>query len=376
MALLSYSDFLYQCRIYDGSGNLVGLYDDLISLQYRKVVNGIGMAVLTVPETHAIISQLVDDLLLNVYFTYRPQSGGEITDQQDFVGLYRDKQIATDSDGNVHYLLYFMGSIEVLSRNIVAYPSGTNLRSQFTTRAIATISKEVVQYNCTSLATTGNSRLRNANVVRGLDATLGSGRDPTTSTINYSCAYRNVLEVVQELAQLGVYDFDVVFDKASYGNNLYYLQYDLLGTDRSTTLIFDLNLDNIQGANLNGERLKEKTVAIVGGQGQGSSRTTVIRTGTNQSASNDYEIFVDARSNTSTELNSIGDAKMTELEARTSIDVDIAPSSGYVYRRDYGLGDLVTVSFADTLVVKKINVVEVAFDQDQNVKIRIELVDA
>ena len=269
-----------------------------------------------------------------------------------------------------------MGSIEVLSRNIVAYPAGTNLRSQFTTRAIATISKEVVQYNCTSLATTGNSRLRDANVVRGLVATLGSGRDPTTSTINYSCAYRNVLEVVQELAQLGVYDFDVVFDKASYGNSLYYLQYDLLGTDRSTTLVFDLNLDNIQGANLNGERLKEKTVAIVGGQGQGSIRTTVIRTGTNQSASNDYEIFVDARSNTSTELNSIGDAKMAELEARTSIDVDIAPSSGYVYRRDYGLGDLVTVSFADTLVVKKINVVEVAFDQDQNVKIRIELVDA
>ena len=376
MALLSYSDFLYQCRIYDSSGNLVGLYDDLVALQYKKIVNGIGMAVLTVPETHAIISQLADDLLLNIYFTYRPQSGGEITDQQDFVGLYRDKQIATDSNGNVHYLLYFMGSIEVLSRNIVAYPAGTNLRSQFTTRAIATISKEVVQYNCTSLATTGNSRLRDANVVRGLVATLGSGRDPTTSTINYSCAYRNVLEVVQELAQLGVYDFDVVFDKASYGNSLYYLQYDLLGTDRSTTLVFDLNLDNIQGANLNGERLKEKTVAIVGGQGQGSSRTTVIRTGTNQSASNDYEIFVDARSNTSTELNSIGDAKLADAEARTSIDVDIAPSSGYVYRRDYGLGDLVTVSFADTLVVKKINVVEVAFDQDQNVKIRIELVDA
>ena len=355
---------------------MVGLYDDLVALQYKKIVNGIGMAVLTVPETHAIISQLADDLLLNIYFTYRPLTGGEITDQQDFVGLYRDKQIGTDQDGNVHYLLYFMGSIEVLSRNIVAYPAGTNLRSQFTTRAIATISKEVVQYNCTSLATTGNSRLRDANVVRGLVATLGSGRDPTTSTINYSCAYRNVLEVVQELAQLGVYDFDVVFDKASYGNSLYYLQYDLLGTDRSTTLVFDLNLDNIQGANLNGERLKEKTVAIVGGQGQGSSRTTVIRTGTNQSASNDYEIFVDARSNTSTELNSIGDAKMAELEARTSIDVDIAPSSGYVYRRDYGLGDLVTVSFADTLVVKKINVVEVAFDQDQNVKIRIELVDA
>ena len=46
------------------------------SLCNTKIVNGIGMAVLTVPETHAIISQLADDLLLNIYFTYRPLTGG------------------------------------------------------------------------------------------------------------------------------------------------------------------------------------------------------------------------------------------------------------------------------------------------------------
>lgn len=377
MALLSYSDYLYQCRIYDSSGNLVGLYDDLVSLQYKKIVNSIGMAVLTVRDTHPIISQLADDLLLNVYFTYRPQAVGEITDQQDFVGLYRDKQIATDTDGNTHYLLYFMGSIEVLNRNIIAFSAGTVNKSQWTGSSIDSIARTAVQYNCTSFATTANGRLRNAIVIRNLDSNTSSGRDPVTSGINYSAPYRNVLEVNQELAQLGGFDFDVVFDKANLGNALHYQQFaGQLGTDKSTTIIFDLNLDNIQGANLNGERLKEKTVAIVGGQGQGSARVTAIRTGANRSASNDYEIFVDARSNTSTELNSIGDAKMTELEARTSIDVDIAPSSGYVYRRDYGLGDLVTVSFAGTFVVKKINVVEVTFDQDQNTKIRIELVDA
>lgn len=372
MALLSYSDYLYQCRIYDGSGNLVGLYDDLVSLQYKKIVNSIGMAVLTVPDTHAIISQLADDLLLNVYFTYRPLSGGEITDVQDFVGLYRDKQIATDADGNVHYLLYFMSAMDAINRNIVAFNSGVTGKSQWSGIAVAIIANDVVLYNCTASATTGNSRLRNANVVRGLTA---SGAVGGTPTINYSAAYRNVLEINQEMAKLGGFDFDVIYDPLV--GHIAYKQYaGQLGTDKSTTIIFDLNLDNIMAANLNGERLKEKTVAIVGGQGTGSSRTTAIRTGTNQSASNDYEIFVDARSNTSTELNSIGDAKMYDLEARTSIDVDIAPSSGYVYRRDYGLGDLVTVSFANTLVVKKISVVEVTFDQDQNTKIRIELVDA
>ncbi len=374
MALLSYSDYLYQCRIYDNSGNLIGLYDDLVNLTYRKVVNNIGLAVLTVPDTHAIVSQLADDLLLNVYFTYRPLTGGgEVTDLQDFVGLYRDKQIATDQDGNVHYLLYFMGAMDVLNRNIIAYPAGTTgNKSQWTSRAIADIANDVVIYNCTASATTGNGRLRNANVIWGLTA---SGAIAGTSTINYSAAYRNVLEVNQELAQLAGFDFDVIYTPGV--GHLQYKQYSgQLGTDKSTTIIFDLNLDNIQGANLNGERLKEKTVAIVGGPGTGSARTTAIRTGANQAAANDYELFIDARSNTSTELNSIGDAKLADLEARTRIDVDIAPSSGYVYRRDYGLGDLVTVSFANTFVVKKINTVEVTFDQDQNTKIRIELVDA
>ncbi len=372
MALLSYSDYLYQCRIYDGSGNLVGLYDDLVSLQYKKIVNSIGMAVLTVPDTHNIVSQLADDLLLNVYFTYRPLSGGEVTDKQDFVGLYRDKQIATDQDGNVHYLLYFMGAMDAINRNIVAFPAGTNNKSQWTGQTVSIIANDVVKWNCTTSATTGNGRLRNANTVRGLTAVNGLAGSPT---INYSAANRNVLEVNQELAQLGGFDFDVIYDPLV--GHLEYKQYaGQLGADKSTTIIFDLNLDNIMAANLNGERLKEKTVAIVGGQGTGSARTTAIRTGANQAAANDYELFIDARTNTSTELNSIGDAKLRELEARTGIDVDIAPSSGYVYRRDYGLGDLVTASFANTLVVKKINVVEVIFDQDQNTKIRIELVDA
>ena len=80
-----------------------------------------------------------------------------------------------------------------------------------------------------------------------------------------------MLEVVQELAELGQYDFDVVFDKASYGNSLYYLQYDLLGTDRSTTLVFDLNLDNIQGLISTANGSRKRRFAIVGGQGQAAA---------------------------------------------------------------------------------------------------------
>lgn len=373
MALIfSRSEYIYQTRIYDASGNMIGLYDDLVSLNYRKIVNGIGMAILTVPDTHPLIAQLVDDLLLQVNLIYLSPSNGIIY-KQDFVGLYRDKQIATDDDDLSHYLLYFVGTNDVLSRNIVAYPSGVNNKSQWTGQNIHVIAKQIVQNNCTSaLATTANGRLRNANPVRSLIANLGSGHDPTTPTINYSCAYRNVLEVVQELAQLGGFDFEVYFDKSS-SNSLVYLQYDLMGTDKHTTIIFDLSLDNIASANVDGERLREKTVAIVGGDGTGSGRTTSIHTGANQSASDDYELFIDARASASTELDSIGDAKLDELAARTSVNVNISPSSGYLYNRDYDLGDLVTASYQGIQETKKITTVEVTFDQEQNSKIRIEL---
>lgn len=366
MPLLSRSDYLYQVRIYDNSNNLLGLYDDAISLQYRKVVNEPGLAVMTVPDGHPILSQLVDDLLMEVYFIYRPATVGEVTDQQDFLGLYRDKQIVTDQDGNVHYLLFFPGAIEALGRNIIAYPPGVSSKTTWTSQTMGNIAADIVSWNCTSSATTANGRHRTANPVRSMAVTAVGG----TPTINYSTSYRNVLEVVQELATGGGFDFDVIRNGAS--TNLKFQEYfPQLGTDRSATIIFDLSLDNVQAGAQNGERLKEKTVAIVGGDGAGAARNISVRTGANQGASNDYEIFVDARSNAVSELAAIGDSRLSELQARTSVDIDFAASSGYVYRRDYGLGDLVTVSFGGVMQTRKIGLVEVSFDQEQSTRVRL-----
>jgi hypothetical protein len=369
MPLLSRSDYLYQARIYDNSNNLLALVDDLVSLQYRKVVNEPGLAVLTVPDGHRLLSQLVDDLLLEVYFIYRPLNA-EITDVADFLGLYRDKQAVTDEDGNIHYLLFFPGAAEVLGRNIIAYPAGTNLKTTWASETMGNIAADIVTSNCTASATTGNGRHRNANVVRSLSVLAAVG----TPTISYSESYRNVLETVQELAAGGGFDFDVVRNGAT--TNLKFQEFfPQLGTDKSDTVIFNLSLDNIRSAALNGERLREKTVAIVAGAGAGAARDISVRTGVNRSASNDYEIFLDARTNTTAELPAIGDGKMLELQARTSVDIDFAASSGYVYKRDYGLGDLVTVSFGDVTQTKKIVLVEVNFSQDQAVNVRLEFAD-
>lgn len=367
------ADFLYQARVYDASNNLLAIYDDLTSLYYKKQVNHVGMSILTVPETHDLVDRLTDDLLLEIFLIYDPLGAGLVAAQSDYLGLYRDKQIATDGDGNIYYLLYFPSTIEILSRYTIAWPAGTNDKTQWTSTRLAVIANNIVQYNCTEEATAANGRIRDATRIRTLN---DQGAIAGTPTVNYTVSNRNVLEVMQELAPICGFDFDVVRNGGTPAN-LDYKQYTgQLGSDLTASIIFDLALDNVANANLNGDRLREKTAALVGGQGEGSARTFVTRTGDNYGSTNDYEFFVDARTaGTTIELNTIGDAKLGELKARSQLNASVAPSFGYMYKRDYGLGDLVTVKFGNVSATRKIDRVEVKFDQDQRADIQIGFAD-
>lgn len=114
--------------------------------------------------------------------------------------------------------------------------------------------------------------------------------------VNYSVPPgRNVLEFMQELAPICGFDFDVrknVFAPATLEYRQFTAQ---LGSDLSASVLFDLSLDNVSTANLDFDGLREKTVAIVGGPGEGSGRSFATRTGANYAANNDYEVWIDAR---------------------------------------------------------------------------------
>lgn len=376
MASLFIDEIQYQARILNGSDEVTAIYTDFTALYYKKAVNQIGMAILTVPEDHPIIATLTDDLLLEIYISYRNAvdivSHYSITWSKDFMCLYRDYQIATDEDGNRYYLLYFPGIMDILSRNVIAYGAGVNDKTQWTLQHLDIIADDMVRWNCTPDATTINGRLRDASIIRSLEA---GGFFAASPIVDFTASNKNVLEALQEIANIGGFDFDIERDNSVPGNMLFTEYQNQLGTDRSTTVIFDPALDNVAKANLSGDRLREKTVAIVGGVGTGTGRDYSIRTGANQSASNDYEIFIDARTSTTAELPTIGDARLSELQAKRQLDFEIAPSLGLIYKRDYGLGDLVTGSFGDYSATKKIHTVEVRFDQDQLAAVRIELED-
>lgn len=374
------NEYLYQVRVYNASDQVVAIYDNLTSCYYKKQVNRVGLAVLTIPEGHDLLTYAVDDTLIEIWIGYpqvAPTLGWGLTWVMDFFGLFRDRQIATDNDGNVYHLLYVPGAMEVLGRYVSGYPAGSVSgggvgQSVWTASRLAVIVNDVVRWNCTAEATVANGRIRDANVIRGLD---DGGAITGTPTVNYAVGPgRNILEFLQELAPICGFDFDVI--RRPGFTTLECHQYaGQLGTDNSASVFFNLSLDNCSGTNLDFDGLREKTTAIVGGQGEGAARYFVTRAGANYATTNDYEVFVDARDKEDALLNDFGDARLGELESRLQLRTTVQTSRGWVYRREYGHGDLVTVSFAGFVEVKKISTTEVRFDQDQRTEIRLEFTE-
>lgn len=367
----------------DDDDRALMLSDDLTALHYRLELNKPGISIVTVRDGHPLLDHLVENRIFQVFLYYNV---GIFTEPfRDFVGLYRDRQRTTDQDGNIYHLLYFPGINEILSRNIVAWPSGVANRSRWGNQQAAIIANDVVRYNCTSQATTANGRIRDASPVKGI--TIGA--PATTPQIDYTAPGRPVLEVLNELAAAGGFDFELYKgDYTGVGNPPVYTFMTgagLLPTaeDMSGDVIFDLALDNVRAGAAGGDRQRERTVAVVAGQGEGSGRAFVVRTGANHSSANDYEVFVDARDLSETgELESRGDAQLAELRAKDFLSVEIIPSRGYPYRPltivntvSYALGYLVTVQFGGAAVTKKISAVDVEFTQTQRPNIRLELTD-
>ena len=358
---------LYNIRVYDQStGDLHGIWYDGLSLEYTKKLNDIGMCVWTVHPDHPVLALIGEDDRVEVSIT----NGNSVVDfyawTRDFVGVYREQQVATDQSGNKYVALYIPSAEETLSRSIVAYKAGTANRSEHTGQTIYGIFINVWQYNATSNGTTADGRERNA---VGLNSTTPAGSNFSSTTIDYRCAWKNTLTAMQELAELGGGQFYV---SRNTSTNALFLSAEA-PTDVSSDVIFSLPLNTLGSTSLQENKMQEKTAAIVGGAGQESSRTVQVRTGPNQSSTNDYEIFVDYKDTSTTSiLDDRGDIVMTDRQARQTIDGDVLQSSGYAYPNDYDLGNIVSVDFSGTVVTKQIDTVSVRFNPYMSVSISLK----
>lgn len=322
-------------------------------LSYQLEANGVGLLMFDLDADHAAIAELEQDGQVEVW---RRDNANGVAWYADFGALFVDEERFAGDDGTSTFRAFCPGQMDFLARAIVAWPADVTNRSMFSTAKAETVLKTLVTYNATSSATTGSGRIRTtdlANISVEADAAGGN-------TITFACAQQDLLGALQDVARIGDRDFYLVRTGAQAWE-FRVKQY--LGTDRSTTVTFALNYGNMGNPMLKRNRLNEKTVAIVGGQGAEDDRTFVVRTGDNYNATyNSREVFYPATQYTTTAgLNAAGDVRLEELRAKDDLLWDIIQTPGSLYGVHYFHGDLVTGYFQGVTATKQITKVTVTF---------------
>lgn len=361
----------HQIRLYDTSGILQYVLTDYLWLSYTKRVNYPGLAQFGLSGDHPAVTDLADKWKVEVQ---RRDKANGIDWTTEFEGLYREPEQVDVSPGTFSALC--PGNLSMLGWRIVAWKAGTASRSEFTTDPAETIIKTLVEYNAAASATTGNGRELNG-AITGLSVEADGANG---NTLNWYCAWKNVLEELQKLALIGGGDFDLV----RTGANTYEFRWytGQLGTDRTATALFSTGRGNMANPHYRIRRINEKTVAVVAGQGEGSQREVITRTGANYDASaNHIEVLVDARDIAAGDtggLNARGDQAMDEAEAEEDFEFDFIQIPGSLYGTHYFLGDLVSAEspFTGTVVNRKINAVTVDVKQAGREDIKVELGNA
>lgn len=326
-------------------------------LAYTRGVNTPGVLSFSLSVDHPAFVYIVDDAIVEVW---RRNVSQGLDWYRDYTALIRSIQREYTDYDQVN--IQCAGLLSLLGRRIVAWYANTSNRSVFSAVVAETIMKTLVSYNAGSAATVGNGRLR-AGAISGLSVQGNGGQG---NALSLSCAYDNLLSILQFISSPGGGGGD--FDLVRTGSAAYEFRYypGQLGTDRTASIIFALEYDNMTHPVYTVNKLNLKSVAIVGGQGQDSSRATAVRTGSEYSSGIDIEMFVNGNNEANAaELNSKGDIALSQVRNKVkSFTFDVLQTPSYFYGQHYFLGDLVTYKYADAMGTIKINSVTISVNDE------------
>ncbi len=354
----------HKLLIRNAAGSKVAEVTDELEVAYSKRLYRPGTLAFVLKGNHAAISKL--ELDGQVEDWRRDQAAG-IDWYCDFFGLWRGQAYETVKTDR--FIAVCPGQMHILTRRVVGYAAGVANRSAFAAAKAETIMKTLVQYNATSSGdasagnTAGGFRARAASL-SGFTITIeadGAGGN----TLNWNCAGDNLLDTLEKLAKVAGGDFDLIKAGAATWQFRWYIGQ--RGVDRSASVIFSTERDNMANPKYRFDRVDEKTVAIVGGGGNGTARTYVARTGADYAAANDLEIFVDARNDgaVTAALNARGDQKLYDTRARQAFEFEALQTKACRYGLHYsvagGLGDLVKARYRTVSLTQKMIGVDVAF---------------
>lgn len=270
----------------------------------------------------------------------------------EYIGFHRSSERSISEADRRIYTSYGRGLLDLVNRRSIMYYATTTYTLK--SGPGETVMKEYVEENLGASATSPPRVVSGTfpNFTIELDLARGNNWFGQRS-------YKNLLEVLQEVAIATSVDFDIVWTGTGFEFKCYSPQ---RGTDRRDTVIFSPSFGNMIRPNYILSRTEEANVIVVMGSDIGTARRIQVRESTAQNDSpwNKIEAAHDARQeDTISALQSAGDAQLEELAAKENFTCEIVQTNTLQYGRDYFLGDIVTLVFDDIIRVKKIIGVEI-----------------
>jgi hypothetical protein len=346
----------YVVSLYNSSGVLQEISIDYAELSIRRTVNAPDMAVVTWART-SIVTIAYNSIMT---ITRSDEENG-ISPAVEFSGLVRAINRTVGEMTTI--TLTAVGWEALLGDRVIAWKASTANRSKFTAVPAETIMKTLFNYNLGSLATTANGRAKSG-VLTGASTTASAG---TGTVLTVDCAYKNLLETMQEVAEDGGGDFSITYTAPATWSFAWHLGQ--LGTNRTATVRLSVALGTVADFVNNLDRIQDFTAVIIAGQGEAKARrvdaapTSAYPTGLAL-----RESFVDfkaARKATASMLQSYGTILLDAQKLkRQRISVSLMQNAALRYGRDYFLGDLVTVLDNTTPITQKVDGVEMQFTPD------------
>lgn len=266
----------------------------------------------------------------------------------EYDGFHRTPQRQIRENDQRLFTSYGRGLVDLLHRREILYPA----ISAYTLKSgpADDVMTEIVRENATS-AVLSPPRLR------PVRSTLTTAPSPGVGPNWFGQrSWKNLLDVLQEIAQASGVDFSVrrVGDTRDFE---FYTGYPQLGTDLSASIEFNILLQNMTVPSYTVSATEESNIVAVLGQGQGTSRRVLTQTSgaENDSPWNEIESIVEASAEqTYNGLVQAGRTALEERKAKESFVFGVLQNEPFLYGRDYTVGDIVLGVFDDIIRAKKI----------------------
>ena len=336
----------YKIHFLSPDGALLAVVTDYQSFHLVREVNSLGDLTITLRGDHPALASLTHKSLVEVWRRDRAH-GLAWTCEARYLYLYYSHSTKEITQVTIKCL----DPIWWLSTRIVAWDINISGRTLFFQAAGLTIN-QLVKYNATVYATMAAGRIREGNIAH---VTLVENSAGYVS-IGWECPYENLLSTIQRLAPLGPGDFYMEYS----GSGIWQFNWmqDQLGDDRSASLTFSIELDNMVDPVYLLDRRNEKTKAIVGGKTVRGDRAYYMRGSADWSMTNDNEMWVpapwvyDAES-----MYSAADSALMFVKKIDKLSFNLVQTPTYFYGIDYFLGDKINTIYNDVtrvLEIKKV----------------------